>query len=65
MFKESDIIFNNIYPYVKKDILKSIELNRLYRFFKNVKVIPYKIVSKGMNSESFQSSEELFFASEK
>ena len=31
MFKESDIIFNNIYPYVKKDILKSLELNRLYK----------------------------------
>lgn len=65
MFKESDIIFNNIYPYVKKDILKSNELNRLYTFFKNVKVIPYEIVSKEMTSESFQSSDELFFASEK
>ena len=39
MFKESDIIFNNIILMSKRIILKSLELNRLYKIFKNVKVV--------------------------
>ena len=62
MFTQPDIIYDYIYPKIKT--IKSQELDKLYNFFSDVKVLPYEEIERSFSSESFSSDYELTFASE-
>ena len=63
MFTKEDIIFNEIYPKIKNNIIKSPELNKLYDFLNNVTVLPYEISSTSSFERSSKSVYELTYAS--
>ena len=65
MFTHPDIIYEYIYPKIKGKIIKSQELNKLYNFFSDVKVLPYEEVERSFSSETFSSEYELTYTSEK
>lgn len=65
MLEESDIILNYILPRIKRNILKSTELDNIYKYLLEVKLEPYIIQSKNIFSESFTYSNTLLFTSEK
>lgn len=65
MFTKSDIIFNNILPKIKYERGEVIEINKLYRFFKSVRLQEYEEISSSFSKGSYNSTHELMFASEK
>lgn len=65
MFTHPDIIYDYIYPKIKGKIIKSNELNTLYNFFSDVKVLPYEEIERSFSSETFSSDYELTYTSEK
>jgi len=65
MFTHPDIIYDYIYPKIKGKTIKSQELNKLYNFFSDVKVLPYEEIERSFSSETFSSEYELNFTSEK
>ena len=64
MFTQPDIIYDYIYPKIKGKTIKSQELDKLYNFFSDVKVLPYEEIERSFSRESFSSDYELTFASE-
>lgn len=65
MFTKSDIIFNNILPKIKYERGEVIEINKLYRFFKSIRLQEYGEISSSFSKGSYNSTHELMFASEK
>ena len=65
MFTHPDIIYDYIYPKIKGKIINSQELNALYNFFSDVKVLPYEEIERSFSSETFSSDYELTYTSEK
>jgi hypothetical protein len=64
MFTQKDIIYDYIYPKIRKNIIISPELNKLYDFFSNIDILAFKEISTSFTQENFNSEYELSYASD-